>query len=65
MAKTFDVVGFIMAFEGGDEELTEEQIIDGFQHMIDDGTVWHLQGFYGRTAAGLIEAGHCKAKGTK
>ncbi len=57
--QAFDVVGFIMAFEG-DGGLTEEEIIEGFQHMIDDGTVWQLQGSYGRQAARLIEAGVCK-----
>ncbi len=53
---------FIMAFEGG--ELTDEQLIHGFQAMIDDGTVWQLQGMYGRTANALIEQGLCHARNT-
>lgn len=53
----FDVVGFIMDFECG--EISEDRMIEGFQHLIDDGTVWQLQGFYGRTAQSLIEAGLC------
>jgi hypothetical protein len=53
----FDEVGFIMAYEGG--ELDEEEIVFGFQHLINSGVVWQLQGHYGRTAAGLIEAGYC------
>lgn len=57
-SEKFDVVDFVIRFEGGDIE-TEEEIIDGFQHLIDSGTVWGLQGSYGRTAAALIEAGHC------
>ena len=28
--------------------------------LINDGIVWQLQGFYGRTAANLIEAGYCQ-----
>lgn len=56
----FDSVGFIMDFEGG--ELDDEQVIEGFQHLIDSGLVWQLQGFYGRTASALIDAGHCHAK---
>lgn len=53
----FDRVGFIMAYECG--ELEEDAVIEGFQHLINDGTVWSLQGSYGRMAAALIEAGYC------
>ena len=56
----FDFVSFVMAFEGGELE-SEEELIDGFQHMIDNGLVWGLQGMYGRTAKSLIDAGHCHA----
>lgn len=55
--KPFDMVGFVMAFESGD--LDEDAIIEGFQHLIDSGTVWSLQGTYGRTALALIEGGLC------
>ena len=53
----FDTVGFVMAYEDGG--LSEEEIVEGFQHLIDNGTVWQLQGMYGRTAADLIEQGLC------
>lgn len=53
--KTFDEVDFIMAYEGG--ELSEEEMIEGFQHLIDNGDAWRLQGSYGRTAKALIDAG--------
>ena len=53
-----DHVNFIIALEGGELE-SEEQLVEGFQAMIDDGTVWQLQGFYGRTARNLIDAGLC------
>ncbi len=55
-----EIVDFIIAFESG--EATDEQIITHFQKMIDNGTVWQLQGFYGRTARNLIESGHCTAR---
>ena len=55
--KPFDLVGFIMSYEGG--EVSEEELIEGFQHLIDTGTVWGLQGSYGRMAALLIEQGTC------
>ena len=63
MTVPFDQVGFIIAYEGG--ELSDEQLIEGFQHMIDDGSVWNLQGHYGRTAAALIRAGHCTEQQAK
>lgn len=54
-APVFDTVGFIMDFENG--ELDKDQIIEGFQHLVDTGIVWQLQGSYGRTAAALISTG--------
>lgn len=45
----------------GVEEANEETIIKAWQHLIDTGTCWQLQGWFGRTAASLIEAGVCQA----
>ena len=53
----FDIVGFCMDFEAG--ELEADEVIPGFQHLIDSGYAWKLQGTYGRTAVALIEMGHC------
>ena len=47
----------IIDYENG--ELDNEEAIEMFQEMIDDGSVWQLQGSYGRTAIMLIEEGAC------
>jgi len=47
----------LMAYEN--DELEDDEIIELFQSLINDGTVWKLQGSYGRTAVGLIDAGLC------
>ena len=49
-------VGRLIAFESG--ALSEEQIIELFQDLVDSGMVWELQGVYGRTALSLIEHGY-------
>lgn len=48
-------VGQIIAFENGEQ--TEADSVRMFADLIRSGTVWSLQGTYGRTAASLIEAG--------
>lgn len=50
-------VDLIIAYEEG--TLSEEKTIELFQHLIDTGLAWRLQGHYGRTAVALIEAGIC------
>jgi hypothetical protein len=47
----------MIAYEEG--ELDEDQEIEMFQKMINDGSVWHFQGCYGRQAMALIESGQC------
>lgn len=41
------------------EDATEEEMTVLYQHLIDTGQAWHLEGHVGRTATALIEAGVC------
>lgn len=61
MSTPYDVTGAIIAFEQGD--LGEEEVIELFQHLIDTGLAWSLQGSYGRAAHSLISQGYCHRPG--
>lgn len=60
---TFTACGIIEGFCEIPEGMSEEQAhIQAWQHLIDTGVCWTLQGWYGRMARDLIEQGICKAK---
>jgi len=40
-----------------DEDLTEEMYLEAWQHLVDTGLAWQLQGSFGRRAKHLIETG--------
>lgn len=58
-----DIFTATMIAEGVEEVDTEEEVIEAWQLLIDTGTCWKLQGFFGRTAKQLIDAGICQLKG--
>lgn len=39
------------------EGATEDEQHDAWQFLVDTGTCWHLQGWFGRNATALIESG--------
>ena len=41
------------------EDATFEETIAAYQHLIDNGQAWHMDGSTGRTAMRLIEDGLC------
>lgn len=47
--------------EGFIEAESEDQVIDAWQHLINTGLCWQLQGWFGRTARDLIDNGICQA----
>ena len=48
----------LIAYEEG--QITDDEEIAFFQHLIETGTCWQLQGHYQRVGATLIEAGLIK-----
>lgn len=50
---SYTAVGLAEGFIEG----SEEEVIEAWQHLVDTGLAWKLQGFFGRTAKHLIESG--------
>jgi|TARA_R110000744_G_scaffold114382_1_gene213898 hypothetical protein len=46
--------------EGWIKAETESHEVKAWQHLVDTGLAWKLQGWFGRTARNLIEAGIIK-----
>ena len=59
---TSALVDSIIAFEQGDLDCDESIAL--FQELLDSGVVWHLQGFYGRTAQALLDDGLIRSPST-
>ena len=53
---TFKAIDII---EGSYSDLEDHEEVEAWQHLIDTGVVWQLQGFFGRTAKDLIAQGVC------
>lgn len=54
----FTAVGIAEGFIAAE---SEDQIVEAWQYLIDTGLAWQLQGWFGRTAQGLIDHGICNA----
>ena len=45
----------------GFQEGTQMEQLDAWQYLIDTGLAWQLEGWFGRVAKDLIEAGLCRS----
>ncbi len=60
--KTWTLYDAVAACEGFDEiDHDEAELTEAWQHLIDTGAAWTLQGWFGRTATNLIARGVCHA----
>ena len=51
-----------MIAEGVEEVESRDEYIAAWQHLVDTGVCWSLQGWFGRTASDLIDSGEVKFK---
>jgi hypothetical protein len=58
----YDSVDALMRYEAG--ELDEPETIQLFQHLVNNGLAWKLQGSYGRRARDLLKAGLIRLPGS-
>jgi len=47
----------VMIAEGVEPVETEEEWLEAWRYLVDTGLAWTLNGWFGRTATDLIEAG--------
>lgn len=50
----------VMIAEGVTEPKDQHEYFEAWQHLINTGMAWKLQGWFGREAQRLIDAGICK-----
>lgn len=55
-------VGIAEGFEAAE---SDEQVLEAWQHLVDTGLAWQLQGWFGRTAQAMIDAGQIRPRQSK
>jgi len=63
-APTLDLFDAVMLAEGATDG-TEEEVLAAWQLLVDTGAAWTLQGFFGRTARALLQAGRIQPAGQR
>jgi hypothetical protein len=60
-----DVFTATMIAEGVEEVETEGEYLEAWQLLVDTGTCWRLQGWFGRTAMAMLENGTLAPAGAR
>lgn len=60
-----DAYEAVMVCEGAIEPQSKDHYIKCWQHLVDTGLAWQLQGWFGRTAQSMIDRGILKQNGGK
>ena len=55
----------IAIIEDNDGVYSEKQYLEAWQHLVDTGLAWQLQGWYGRRAHALIQDGLINPPGSR
>jgi hypothetical protein len=58
-----DTLTAVLIAEGADFAESEEQYIEAWQHLVNTGLAWQLQGWFGRTAQAYIDNGYIQPVG--
>ncbi len=60
--KEYSVYNAVGVAEGWIEAESYDEVLAAWQYLVNTGVVWQLQGWFGRTAAQLIENGEILRK---
>lgn len=58
-----DTLTAVLIAESADFADSEEQYIEAWQHLVNTGLAWQLQGWVGRTAQAYIDNGYIQSVG--
>lgn len=61
MNSSYDCASAIIEYEEGSLDYNDVLLL--FQHLVDTGLAWKLQGHYGRTARALLSSGEINING--
>lgn len=52
----YEAISIAEGFDEGTGSSYDRQV-EAWQHLVDTGLAWHLQGFFGRTAKAMLDSG--------